>query len=133
MGDGQHGWAAAEWIMMMRNCFVREESDRLIVGSGLFDQWFDSDDDLCFGPTLTPWGAVSVRIERTRTEPMLRIEGAWRNEPPRIDVAISGYPAIPNVNASVPVALKKESADFANTISESMSRYRSHIASKGGA
>jgi hypothetical protein len=113
MGDGQHGWAAAEWIMMMRNCFVREESDRLIVGSGLFDQWFDSDDDLCFGPTLTPWGAVSVRIERTRTEPMLRIEGAWRNEPPRIDVAISGYPAIPNVNASVPVALKKESADFA--------------------
>ena len=25
MGDGQHVWAAAEWMMMMRNCFVREE------------------------------------------------------------------------------------------------------------
>ena len=35
MGDGQHGWAAAEWVMMMRNCFVREEGDRLIIGSGI--------------------------------------------------------------------------------------------------
>src|SRR5690606_18537012 len=39
MGDGQHGWAAAEWIMMIRNAFVREESDRLIIGSGLLGSW----------------------------------------------------------------------------------------------
>jgi len=29
MGDGQHVWAAAEWVLMMRNCFVREEGARL--------------------------------------------------------------------------------------------------------
>ncbi|MFP5344729.1 MAG: hypothetical protein ACLGGU_03675, partial [Gammaproteobacteria bacterium] len=31
MGDGQHVWAAAEWVLMIRNCFVREEEDRLIL------------------------------------------------------------------------------------------------------
>src|SRR6185436_20954594 len=35
MGDGQHVWAAAEWVLMLRNLFVREEGDRLILGSGL--------------------------------------------------------------------------------------------------
>ncbi|MDX1698026.1 MAG: hypothetical protein R3308_07040, partial [Thiohalobacterales bacterium] len=32
MGDGQHVWAAAEWLLMLRNCFVREEGERLIIG-----------------------------------------------------------------------------------------------------
>jgi GH15 family glucan-1,4-alpha-glucosidase len=25
MGDGQHVWAAAEWVLMIRNCFVRKK------------------------------------------------------------------------------------------------------------
>jgi len=29
MGDGQHVWAAAEWLMIVRHCFVREEGDHL--------------------------------------------------------------------------------------------------------
>src|SRR6185436_19157557 len=41
MGDGQHVWAAAEWIMMVRNCFVLEEasSNRLILGAGIPIAW----------------------------------------------------------------------------------------------
>ena len=35
MGDGQHGWAAAEWVMMLRNLFVREEGRDLLIGTGL--------------------------------------------------------------------------------------------------
>lgn len=27
MGDGQHGWAAAEWVQLVRNLFVREEGE----------------------------------------------------------------------------------------------------------
>ena len=63
MGDGQHGWAAAEWVMMIRNMFVREEADRLIVGSGLLPQWLETGAGLSFGPTLTPWGPVTVAFE----------------------------------------------------------------------
>ena len=41
MGDGQHAWAAAEWIMMMRNCFLREDAGagRLVLGAGILPQW----------------------------------------------------------------------------------------------
>jgi hypothetical protein len=93
MGDGQHGWAAAEWAMMLRNMFLREEEGRLIIGAGLFSEWFDADNELFFGPTLTPWGNVTIRIERPATEPMLSIDGQWRGKPPRIDVAIPGFHA----------------------------------------
>src|SRR5690606_36768683 len=39
MGDGQHAWAAAEWVIMLRNCFLREEGDRLILCAGLPEAW----------------------------------------------------------------------------------------------
>jgi hypothetical protein len=42
MGDGQHGWAAGEWIMMIRNCFVRRRTEpghRLRHPSGMAGGW----------------------------------------------------------------------------------------------
>jgi hypothetical protein len=65
MGDGQHGWAAAEWVMMIRNLFVREEGDRLILCSGIHSQWLQSDTPVSFGPTPTPFGEISIKITRT--------------------------------------------------------------------
>ena len=87
MGDGQHGWAAAEWIMMIRNCFVREEADHLAIGSGLLPEWLASSQELSFGPTLTAWGSVSVRLR----DETLFISGDWRDTPPQITVKLNGY------------------------------------------
>src|SRR5690606_15097870 len=39
MGDGQHGWAAAEWVAMVRNSFMQEEGNRLVLGRGLGMPW----------------------------------------------------------------------------------------------
>ncbi|HBD13274.1 MAG TPA: hypothetical protein DCZ13_14080, partial [Porticoccaceae bacterium] len=39
MGDGQHVWAAAEWIAVLRNCFLYEEGDRLILAAGIPEHW----------------------------------------------------------------------------------------------
>jgi hypothetical protein len=105
MGDGQHGWAAAEWAMMMRSLFVREEADRLIVGSGLFAEWFESDDELSFGPTLTPWGVVTVRVANPRVEPTVHIEANWRGAAPRIDVAVPWFARIEQADATEPLPL----------------------------
>jgi len=33
MGDGQHVWAAAEWVLMLRNMFLREEDRVLVIAS----------------------------------------------------------------------------------------------------
>lgn len=111
MGDGQHGWAAGEWIMMIRNCFVREEHDRLIVGSGLFREWFHQDADLAFGPTHTPWGRLSVRIVEPRSNPMLIIDDHWHASPPRVDVCVPGFQRLENVTLGTAIHLQPLASD----------------------
>ncbi|HZK13899.1 MAG TPA: hypothetical protein VFC55_05235, partial [Desulfobaccales bacterium] len=68
MGDGQHSWAAAEWILMIRNCFVREEGDGLVLGAGIAPQWLDSKETLSFGPAPTPFGIIQVSVESRPVE-----------------------------------------------------------------
>lgn len=91
MGDGQHGWAAAEWVMMMRNIFVREEGDRLIVGSGIFPRWIQSEEGLAFGPTPTPFGDVGVRIFKENGKTSVAIDAEWRDNAPEVDLRIPGF------------------------------------------
>ncbi|MET0263171.1 MAG: hypothetical protein ABW223_09755 [Rariglobus sp.] len=91
MGDGQHIWAAAEWLMMIRNCFVREENNTLVIGSGVKPSWWN-EGRASFGPTLTPWGPISVAIEPESANGAARvtIEGQWRKEPPRLEFRVPG-------------------------------------------
>lgn len=120
MGDGQHGWAAGEWIMMIRNCFVREElsvgqatdgtqseAGDLIIGSGLFREWFEQDGDIAFGPTLTTWGKVSVRITQPKSHPLLVVDGRWHCDAPRIDVRVPGFEPIDNAKSGQSVELRR--------------------------
>lgn len=90
MGDGQHGWAAGEWIMMMRNCFVREEDGLVIIGSGILPEWLASGDEIGFGPTLTSWGTVNLRL----TESQLILNANWRDAPPRLQITVPGFKPI---------------------------------------
>ena len=86
MGDGQHGWAAGEWIMMMRNCFVREEPDLLVIGSGILPEW-RAGGEIRFGPTLTAWGPVSVRL----ADSQLNLDARWRGAAPRVRISVPGF------------------------------------------
>jgi len=97
MGDGQHGWAAAEWVMMIRNCFVREESKppELVLGAGLLPEWLDTRRGLSFGPTLTSWGALTVRL----LEGKLSVEAQWRGEPAPMRIAVARHRPITAVVA----------------------------------
>ncbi len=60
MGDGQHAWAAAEWIVMMRNLFIREEEGTLVLLSGIPEEWLKSGDTLKYGPTPSTFGIITV-------------------------------------------------------------------------
>jgi hypothetical protein len=91
MGDGQHGWASAEWIMMMRNLFVREEGNTLIIGSGIFPQWLEQDGEISFGPTLVPGGKLTVRIQKCGNESRLYITSDIRGEPLSCLIEVPGY------------------------------------------
>ena len=91
MGDGQHGWAAAEWVMMIRNLFVREKEGILVIGSGIFPEWMHAKAPIFFGPTPTHYGTVSVHISHENTGPMLRLDAAWRKNQPELLVQVPGY------------------------------------------
>jgi hypothetical protein len=112
MGDGQHGWAAAEWVMMIRNLFVREAGNRLVVGSGLFEEWFGIDEDIYFGPALTPWGPITVRIVHPSAEPLLTIDAHWREDAPRVDVEIPGFAKLFDANCNSGMRLERSDGEI---------------------
>lgn len=90
MGDGQHIWAAAEWVLMLRNCFVREEGEELMLASGIPEAWVVDGERLRFGPTATPHGEITVKVVGEREEVAVRWQGAWRGEAPGLIVAYGG-------------------------------------------
>jgi hypothetical protein len=108
MGDGQHAWAAAEWLVMMRNCFVREEPDRLILASGVPTAWLDQNDRLSFGPAPTAWGPVSLTIAPAKDRINVAWQGAWRGEPPAIEVRLPGFSPVTAKADALIVRLDRE-------------------------
>ncbi|MBF0385474.1 MAG: hypothetical protein HQL27_06340 [Candidatus Omnitrophica bacterium] len=91
MGDGQHVWAAAEWVLMIRNCFVREEENRLILCSGIPRIWLDKDQTIYFGPAPTSFGDIRITIKPQGQKVLIEWKGNWFvNEPP-IDIQLPGF------------------------------------------
>ncbi|MFG0330721.1 MAG: hypothetical protein ACF8PN_12590 [Phycisphaerales bacterium] len=90
MGDGQHMWAAAEWVLMMRNMFVREEGDRLLFGSGLPDEWLTPGTRMSFGPAPTDFGPVTLRVEVEETGVRFDWDAEWRDRPREIVLGPTG-------------------------------------------
>ena len=95
MGDGQHVWAAAEWVLMIRNMFVREEeaNQTLILCSGIPPAWIKCNETLFFGPTLTVFGKISVtvKVEKDK-EILITWDAKWHKKHPMIEVHWPGQP-----------------------------------------
>ena len=95
MGDGQHVWAAAEWVMMIKNCFLREEEKdrRLILCSGIPQKWLKPGEGMFFGPAHTSFGTISILINTYENG---KVEVSWKAEwfkgEPGIDICLPGYP-----------------------------------------
>ncbi|BCX88718.1 hypothetical protein MIN45_P1087 [Methylomarinovum tepidoasis] len=91
MGDGQHVWAAAEWLLMLRNAFVREESEGLILAGGIPAAWRRPGDRLRFGPAPTAFGSISLTLETDAqggTE--IAWEADWRHRSPPLTIHLPG-------------------------------------------
>ena len=109
MGDGQHVWAAAEWVMMIRNGFVREEGERLVLAGGVPPRWLDSGERLAFGPAPTRFGTVSVSIGPTQEGQRIpvRWDAHWRVRPQAIVVAPLGGEAVTAAAEDAEVYLRR--------------------------
>lgn len=107
MGDGQHGWAAAEWIKYIQHLFVREEAENLVVGAGIFPRWLQTDAPIRFGPTLTRWGKVSVKITGAADQREISIELDWHQEPVPVYVEVPGCEPFEYLESNSPAVLKE--------------------------
>ncbi len=91
MGDGQHVWAAAEWVLMIRNCFVREENERLILCSGIPREWIDKKQTMIFGPAPTSFGDIQISIKPHGQNILVEWHGQWFTKEPPIDIQLPGF------------------------------------------
>ena len=93
MGDGQHVWASAEWVMMVRNCFVHEEDDpdRLILCQGLTPEWVTGNGEISFGFAPTSFGAISISVRRRESGITVSWEARWFDKEPPIEVRMPGF------------------------------------------
>jgi len=91
MGDGHHVWASAEWVLMVRNCFVREEGGRLILCAGLPPRWLEQEKPIRFGPAPTSFGTISITVQpRPDAEPEVTWDADWHEMEPEIEVKLPG-------------------------------------------
>lgn len=93
MGDGQHVWAAAEWVLMMRSCFVREQGHNLILVSGVAQDWLQAGAALSFGPAPTKFGSLQIEVNPQRDQQQLEVRwhADWRTAPQQIEICLPGY------------------------------------------
>jgi hypothetical protein len=94
MGDGRHVWAAAEWILMLKACFVREEGDSLVLCSGIPREWCEKAGDMRFGPAKTAFGDITVSIKVKEGALDISWDASWRTGEPRIDIRLPGREAV---------------------------------------
>lgn len=110
MGDGHHVWAAAEWLLMIRNCFVREEGKRLILCAGVPARWLDQAAPIRFGPAPTSFGTVTISITPVPANPpRVDWQGDWHRGAPPIEIRLPGFePASPQAGSSSMVLVKRD-------------------------
>ena len=111
MGDGHHVWAAAEWVLMLRNCFVREEGEGLILCAGIPPRWLEQDDPIRFGPAPTRFGAIHLTIHsQAGAAPRVEWQADWHGAAPPIQVCLPGFaPATAAADADSIALVRKES------------------------
>jgi hypothetical protein len=78
----------------VRNCFMREEGNSLVLASGVRPDWWRAA-PARFGPSLTPFGPVTVEVRATENGAEVRVEGDWSGDwagaEPRLEVRLPGF------------------------------------------
>jgi len=85
MGDGHHGWAAAEMLLLIRNLLFFEEQDRLILTPVLPRGWIEKGSIISVGRGPTYFGPVDFTIRRREERVELIFKGHFRIPPAEIE------------------------------------------------
>jgi hypothetical protein len=109
MGDGHHVWAAAEWVLMLRHCFVREEGERLILGAGVPERWLTHNKPIHFGPAPTTFGPISLNLMPDSSHALsVEWRGDWYGDEPPITIRLPGFRPVSVTAGSASIILRRK-------------------------
>jgi hypothetical protein len=91
MGDGDHGWAAAEVLSFMLSILVRVQAGKLLLGVGLPNHWYQSEMDVQVKNASTRFGTVSWRLQGKGDRALLR----WKIERNVLQKKATAYFGLP--------------------------------------
>jgi hypothetical protein len=106
MGDGQHIWACAEWIIMMIDSFVHEQNGSLIIGKGIINDWLKEGNNISIGPVWTSYGQVVITLNRNHEKVVVNWQGKWFGLQPQIQIELPGFNKISAQNGKTSVEIE---------------------------
>jgi len=85
-GDGHHGWASAEWLMLVRAMLFQESKDTLTITPALPEEWLDLAGQITVRDAPTIFGPLSfdIKWDDGGHTLQLKLDAKWRNPPARI-------------------------------------------------
>ena len=85
MGDGHHGWALAEFLLIVRNALLFEQADHLVITPAPRKDWTFETSVIKVQDAPTYFGKVSYTIAFGARTGTLVVNGEWRAEPAFIE------------------------------------------------
>lgn len=86
MGDGHHGWAIADWLLLVRNLFLFEEGNSLVLTPVLPEEWLAEGNVVRVEDAPTYFGRMSFSLAFSEGEATLELETDFRRPPERIEL-----------------------------------------------
>ena len=84
MGDGHHGWAAAEILHLVRNIFILELWDSLLLCRGVHPSWLKEGNRIAVEDAPTKFGPISFQIEIDKGRAVIKIAPLFFRNPKEI-------------------------------------------------
>lgn len=117
MGDGHHGWAAAEIILFLRSCMVKEENGVISLFKGNNNRLVQKGKNVKVKNVPTTFGEVSCSLSFTgETTAVVHFEGNFSGEAMPAAVEIYLPFAIKNAAASSPNHISTKTVDGATSL-----------------
>jgi len=90
MGDGHHGWAIADWLLLIRTLLVTEEGNGLVLLPVPRANWPDEQAAIGIEQGATFFGPVSFAAQWDKGALELEWSSQWRSDPGYIEIALPG-------------------------------------------
>lgn len=86
IGDGHHGWAAADFILLVRNILFLEENNNLIITPVLPKDWAKAGNKIKLDQAPSYFGLINYEIEfKTKKDVVLRLKNKFEKLPEKIE------------------------------------------------